>query len=61
MMSGLGMRHISWVHVTYDDHTVRATAHGLGHRLPATVPITLSQAAALGRNGVPLLVHEGRG
>ena len=59
-MTGLGMRHISWVQVIHDGGTVRAVAHGLRHRLPATVPITLRQAAALTGRGVPLVVRAER-
>jgi len=59
-MSGLGMRHISWVQVLHGGGTVRAVAHGLRHRLPGSVPITVGQAAELGRRGVPLVVRAER-
>jgi len=59
-VSALGMRRVSWVQILVDEggEYSRAEAHGIGHRLPRTVPIPLSAAAALAAQGVPLLVRR---
>jgi hypothetical protein len=60
MVSGVGLRRVAWVQVMVDEHGeyTRAEAHGIGHRLPSTVPIPLSAAAALAAAGVPVLVRH---
>ncbi|HVX20983.1 MAG TPA: hypothetical protein VHB02_06530 [Acidimicrobiales bacterium] len=52
------LRRVQWVRVVVDDGSVRAEAVGMGHRLPATCPISLDTAAALARQGVPVSVCD---
>lgn len=56
--AALGMRHISWIDITVDEVGVRAQAHGVGHRLPRVIPVSLAAAADLASGGTPLVVHR---
>ena len=57
-MTIAGLRRVSWVSVTTGGSRPVAEAHGLGHRLPAVVRISLRTATALGSAGVPLVVRS---
>ncbi|HEX3946535.1 MAG TPA: hypothetical protein VHW47_02470 [Acidimicrobiales bacterium] len=50
------MRRVEWVRVVIEGSSIRAEAVGVGHRLPATCPISMETAATLVRQGTPLSV-----
>jgi hypothetical protein len=52
-----GLRRTDWVRITIGDGEPSAEAVGVGHRLPASAPITIPLALALTASGVPLVVH----
>jgi hypothetical protein len=54
----IGLRRVSWVHVTVCGDDAHAVAHGIGHRLPRAVPIPMETAAALAGRGVPALLRR---
>ncbi len=56
--AALGMRHISWIDITVDESGVRAHAHGVGHRLPRVIPVSLASATDLAAEGTPLVVRR---
>jgi hypothetical protein len=47
------LRRVDWVRLLVDDHHVGAEAVGVGYRLPATCPISMSVATRLIQSGVP--------
>jgi hypothetical protein len=49
---------VAWVVVTVDGSGVHATAGGVTHRLPRTVPITMREAHRLVAEGVPVVVRR---
>jgi hypothetical protein len=53
-----GLRKVSWVSVTAGASRPVAEAHGIGHRHPAVVRISLRTANALQRAGVPLVLRQ---
>ncbi|HEX9994955.1 MAG TPA: hypothetical protein VGB14_18665 [Acidimicrobiales bacterium] len=53
-----GLRRVAWVVVTVDGSGVHATAGGVTHRLPRTVPITMREAHRLVAEGVPVVVRR---
>jgi len=56
--AALGMRHISWIDIIVDDAGARAQAHGVGHRLPRVIPLSLAAAADLASEGTPLVMRR---
>jgi hypothetical protein len=52
------MKRIGWVQVVHDGDDCRAEVHGLAHRLPRTLPVTMATASTLAAEGVPLLVRR---
>ena len=61
-MTVAGLRRVSWVSVTPaapgQGAGVVAEAHGIGHRHPAVVRISLRTAQRLQEAGVPLVVRK---
>jgi hypothetical protein len=55
-----GLRRISWVSVTVDRHDAVAEVHGIGHRLPRVVRVSLATASSLVADGTPVVVHRVR-
>ena len=53
-----GLRRISWVTVTVEDGHATAVVHGLGHRFPKTVRISLRAALELAADGTPTVVRH---
>jgi hypothetical protein len=53
-----GLRRVTWVRVTIEEHSIRAEAIGIGYRLPRVVPISLRNAAQLIAEGTPLVVRR---
>jgi hypothetical protein len=49
----VGLRRVDWVRLLVDDDHVGAEAVGVGYRLPATCPISMSVATRLIQSGVP--------
>ena len=49
----VGLRRVDWVRLLVDDDHVGAEAVGVGYRLPASCPISMSVAARLIQSGVP--------
>ncbi len=56
----LGFRRLEYVRVVLHDGTVDAEAVGIVHRLPVALPISLATATRLVRDGVRLVVDDGR-
>jgi hypothetical protein len=54
-----GLRRIDEVHVFVDERPPRALVVGIGHRVPASAPITLAGAARLAVSGIPVHIHGG--
>ena len=54
----LGMRRLSWLQVVVDGETSRAEVHGLGHRLPCVREVSLTTAAELAAEGLPVVVSR---
>lgn len=48
-----GLRRVDWIRLVVDNDGVQAEAVGVGYRLPAARPISLSVAAALMATGTP--------
>ncbi|MGE0794608.1 MAG: hypothetical protein AB7H43_05820 [Acidimicrobiia bacterium] len=55
---GTGLRRVDWIRVLLATDGPRAEAVGVGHRRPASAPITLSAAARLVAGGAPLVVRD---
>jgi hypothetical protein len=53
-----GLRRVSWIRVRRGVGGLRAEAVGMGHRLPAVVPISVGTATRLAAGGVPVVVHD---
>jgi hypothetical protein len=53
-----GLRRVDWVRFVVDHDAVRAEAVGVGYRLPAARPISLSVAAALLAQGTPSVTRK---
>ncbi|HSL59803.1 MAG TPA: hypothetical protein VK866_18285 [Acidimicrobiales bacterium] len=53
-----GLRRIDWVRVDLTGDQPRADAHGVRHRLPRSVAISIEDALRLARAGVPLVVRR---
>ena len=49
----VGLRRVDWVRLLVDDDHVGAEAVGVGYRLPASCPISMSVATRLIQSGVP--------
>ncbi len=56
-----GLRRVSWVRITLDDHGAHCRIHGIGHRLPVTRQVSLDTALALAASGVPTVVRSADG
>lgn len=56
-----GMRRVSWVRITLDDHGAHCQVVGVGHRLPNARPTSLETALALAATGVPTIVRSADG
>jgi len=59
-MTVAGLRRVNWVSVTTSASAARrpvAEAHGIGHRFPAVVRISLHTANALRAAGIPVVLH----
>ena len=56
-----GLRRVSWVGITLDTDGAHCHVHGIGHRLPATRPVSLDTALALAADGVPTVVRSADG
>jgi hypothetical protein len=54
----VGLRRVDWVRLLVDDDHVGAEAVGVGYRLPATCPISMSVATRLIRSGVPHVIRH---
>ena len=53
-----GMRRVSWVRITLDEHGVHCDLLGVGHRLPRVRRVSLDTALALAAQGVPTVVRS---
>jgi hypothetical protein len=53
-----GLRRVDWLRVVVAAGGCRAQAVGVGHRLPAAVPVPLRMAADLARVGIPVVVQR---
>ncbi len=53
----LAFRRIDAVRITVGQPGTQAEVYGIGHRFPATVPVSLSLAARLVQSGVPLEIQ----
>ena len=53
-----GLRRVSWVSVTVEQGHATALVHGLGHRTPRTLRISLKAASDLAAVGVPTVVRH---
>jgi len=53
-----GLRRVDWVRFVVDRDAVRAEAVGVGYRLPAARPISLSVAATLLAQGTPSVTRR---
>jgi hypothetical protein len=49
----VGLRRVDWIRLLVNGDAVGAEAVGVGFRLPATCPISISVAARLIESGVP--------
>ena len=56
-----GLRRVSWVGITLDGGGAHCRVHGIGHRLPASRPVSLDTALALAAHGVPTVVRSADG
>jgi hypothetical protein len=56
--SAAGLRRVDWVRFVVDHDAVRAEAIGVGYRLPAARPISLTVAAALLAQGTPSVTRK---
>ena len=53
-----GLRRVSWVSVTVEGNEAVAEVHGIGHRLPRVVRVSLATASSLVADGTPVVVHH---
>jgi hypothetical protein len=56
-----GLRRVSWVRIVLDGDGAHCDVLGVGHRLPATRPVSLDTALALKSAGVPTIVRSADG
>lgn len=57
-MPDVGLRRVEWVRLLVGPRGTRAEAVGVGHRLPAAIPVSLRTATQLMRAGTPLIVRH---
>lgn len=55
-----GLRTVSWVSVMVEHGHARAQVHGLGHRSPKAIRISLKTASDLAAAGVPTVIRHAR-
>lgn len=64
MMLGIpevpGLRRVGWVRVVLHDGGGAGEVFGVGHRRPASRPVSLTTAAALAARGVPVVIRDRR-
>ena len=53
-----GLRRVSWVSVTVRGRGAVAEVHGIGHRLPRVVRVSMATASSLAAGGTPIVVHR---